>query len=98
MEEFIQNGGLCHLAEAIFSCLPDKELVKCLQVSKLWHSFLTNSDFWKKRWIKKLDWIIANKYQSMRLSDNDYCPCPYLSESLFETLNLIQDGKSFVTT
>ena len=30
MEEFIQNGGLFHLAEAIFSCLPDKELVKCL--------------------------------------------------------------------
>ena len=81
MEEFIQNGGLCHLAEAIFSCLPDKELIKCLQVSKLLHSFLTNSDFWKKRWIKKLDWIIANKYQSVKLMDSDHF---YLSWSLFE--------------
>ena len=62
MEKFVQNGGLCHLAEAIFDYLPDKDLVNCLLVSKSWREFLTFSEFWRKRWVKKLDGVIANKY------------------------------------
>ena len=39
--------------------LPDEELVKCLLVSKSWHSFLTYSTFWKKRWIQKLNLVLT---------------------------------------
>ena len=59
MEDLLQNGGLCHLGEKIFDYLPDKDLAKCLLVSKLWHSFLTFSAFWKRRWIRKLDLVLA---------------------------------------
>ena len=70
MEEFLQNGGLCHLGEKIFDYLPDKDLAKCLLVSKSWHSFLTFSVFWKQRWIRNLDLVLAQNRFVPRWEDN----------------------------
>ena len=72
MEEFLQNGGLCHLGEKIFDYLPDKDLAKCLLVSKSWHSFLTFSVFWKQRWIRKLDLVLAQNRFVPRWEDNPF--------------------------
>ena len=72
MEEFLQNGGLCHLGEKIFDYLPDKDLAKCLLVSKSWHSFLTFSVFWKQRWIRKLDLVLAQSRFVPQWEDNPF--------------------------
>ena len=82
MEEFLQNSGLVHLGEKIFGYLPDQDLVKCLLVSKSWHSFLTYSAFWKKRWQQKMDLILTENTFVPKLEDDPFEICP--KKTLFE--------------
>ena len=82
MEEFLRNPGLFHLGEKIFGYLPDEDLVKCLLVSKSWHSFLTSSGFWKKRWIQKLDLVLTQDNFVPKFEDDPFDICP--KKPLFE--------------
>ena len=70
MNNLIQNEGFHHVAEAIFQNLGERDLISCLRVSKSWFSFLTYGSFWKDRWVRRLDWVIDCRFDSVRKWDD----------------------------
>ena len=49
MDSIINNPGLQHIADLIFSCLNVKDLNSCQKVHSSWKRFLENPIFWLKK-------------------------------------------------
>ena len=77
MDSIINNPGLQHIADLIFSCLNFKDLNSCQKVHPSWKRFLENPIFWlkkctgiskenRKMWLK----ILQDTKSSLKIQKN----------------------------